>query len=327
MTTLRVLDRLDFAILKAILVNNGTPPGIPVLRKSFRSMAKDLGVDQGTIRSRIRKLQEQRVLRGWYLGESPSLTGKDVLYAWLVVDSEAEKDEVIEKLLSVDRVERVCSYLGPKLSLILFHDKSASPDAELRRLGDLVGSETVLHKQAAIQLPAYGLGETDARIVDALRGDPWMPYALVAREVGVSSRTVKRRATRLADDGMIYMLPVIDIKAMHGLVPVELVVEYEPGKRAAANRAISGYLRESLLFSDSAGTAGYFALAVSGIAQMEQVARSVGEVDGVRGVHPGAILDVVLNPNHYEKPTGLTRNVRRDARTDARTKARAQLRA
>lgn len=220
------MDRLDLRILKALLVNNSTPPGSAVLRKSFRSMAKDLEVDQGTIRKRIKKLQEKRRLNGWYLGVSPGLTGQDVVYAWLRVEPESSKASAIQRLLSVPDVERVCSYLGPKLSFVLLCEKGADPMVSLGRLAKLTNLDQALHKQAVIRLPANELKETDGAIIASLRLDPWKPYPSVAKELGLSAKTVKRRVTRLTEEGGIYMIPILDLKALQGIIPVELVVGY-----------------------------------------------------------------------------------------------------
>ena len=87
------MDRLDFAILKALLVNNGVPPGVPVLRKSFRSIARDLKVDQATVRARMKKFRASQVLRGWTLGINPGTRGLHIGQVWLGVE-EAEKADV-----------------------------------------------------------------------------------------------------------------------------------------------------------------------------------------------------------------------------------------
>jgi DNA-binding Lrp family transcriptional regulator len=300
------MDKLDLDILKQLLANNGTPPGKPVLRRSFRSMAKDLGVDQGTVRGRIRKFQEGRILRGWYLGLSPSLTGEDVIYAWLTAESENQKDRLAESLASQPGVERVCSYLGPKLSLILFHTSGSSPDEELRKVASAIGPENVLHMQAVVHLPRYELKMTDASIIDVLRRDPWQPYESVARELGLSSKTVKRRVSRLAEDGMIYMLPVLDLKALHGVIPMELVVEYTSAEaKVRVNESITGHVKENLVFSDTAGPVGYFAVAVPTLVQVEEIAKWSRQLKGVKNVHSGAILDVALSRNYYERPSRL----------------------
>jgi DNA-binding Lrp family transcriptional regulator len=296
------LDKVDLGILKELLANNGTPPGTRVLRKSFRSMAKDLGVDQGTIRSRIKNFQEQRVLRGWYLGTSPGITGQSVIYAWLRVEPESSKEDVIEKLLSVEDVERVCNYLGPKVSLVLLHKNVPNADAALERLESLAGLGRSVHQQAAIRVPPQKIKPTDAALIGVLRRDPWMPDSVVAKEVGISAKTVKRRVTRLTEDGAISMLPIIDLKALQGIIPTELVVDYDsPESRPKVNGLIVSRVKENLIFSNYTGPYGYFALAVPNISQVELVTRWVRRLEGVRDVHSDALQDVILNRKHYER--------------------------
>ncbi|MGA2664130.1 MAG: Lrp/AsnC family transcriptional regulator [Nitrososphaerales archaeon] len=295
------MDKVELGILKELLVNNGVPPGTRVLRKSFRSMAKDLGVDQGTIRSRIKKFQEQGVLRGWYLGNSPGITGQSVIYAWLRVEPEAGKEEVIEKLLSVENIERVCNYFGPKVSLILLHKNESNPDSALERLASLTGLGESVHLQAAVRVPPYEIKRTDAALIDVLRRDPWIPDSVAAKAVGISAKSVKRRVTGLSEDGVIYTLPIIDLKALQGIIPMELAVDYASlESRAEVNGLIVSRVRENLVFSNYTGPYGYFALAVPNISQVELITRWVRRLKGVRDARSDALQDVVLNRKHYE---------------------------
>ena len=300
------LDRVDFRILKSLLASNGTPPGAALFRKSFRSMARDLGIDQGTVRSRIRAFQERGILRGWYLGVSPSATGQDVIYSWLLVGRESRKEDLIQKFLSQKEVERVCNYLGPKLSLVLLCEKSLDPSLALGRLAVGTGISEVPHVQAAIHSPPGDLKETDIAIIDELRRDPWRPYSEIARELRTSDRTVKRRAKKLAEAGTIYMLPVIDVKAIQGIIPMELVVQYDSeDSKSAVNRLVLSRVKESLVFSNISGLHGYFALAVPNLAYVEQIAGWVEEQKGVKQAYSNALQDVILNRRHYERPPRL----------------------
>ena len=296
------MDRLDLRILKVLLVNNGVPPGNSVLRKSFRSIAKDLGVDQGTVRKRIKRLQEQRVLRGWYLGMNPGLTGHDVVHAWVGVENEDAKGDLISKLLSDPDTERACNYLGPKLSVVLFSKKGTDSDAAMERLSRVVGRLGVLHKQGVVPIPAKSLKKTDGAIIASLCRDPWKSFASVAGELRVSEKTVKRRVAKLAGEGDIYMLPIVDLKALQGLVPVELVVDYiSKDSRTSVNMHVVSHVRESLLFSDTSGPFGYFALIVPSISQVEQIERWVRQLDGVSKARAEVLQDVLLNRKHYEE--------------------------
>ena len=295
------LDRLDLGILKVLLVNNGVPPGNPVLRKSFRSIAKDLGVDQGTVRKRMKRLQEQRVLKGWYLGMNPGLTGHDVVHAWVGVENEDTKGALISKLLSDPGTERACNYLGTKVSVVLF-SKKGTDSATLERLSKVVGRLGVLHKQGVVPVPAKSLKETDGAIVASLCRDPWKSFASVARELRLSEKTVRRRVAKLAEEGDVYMLPIIDLKALQGIVPIEIVLDYaSKDSRASVNKQVVSRVKESLLFCDTSGPFGYFALIVPNISQVEQTERWVRQLDGVSKARAEVLQDVLLNRKHYEE--------------------------
>lgn len=295
------MDGLDLGILKILLVNNGVPPGIPVLRKSFRSIAKDLGVDQGTVRTRMRRFQEQRVLRGWYLGVSPGLRGRDLGNAWLRVEEDSDKSRVVNALLTSPDVERVCNYLGPRLSLLFLVEKGIGPGSSLGKLMPMAGPGVTLTREGIIPVPDYELKETDSSIIGSLGQDPWKPYSRVAEEVGISTRTLARRISKLSEAGAIYMLPDIDLKAIQGLIPIELGVEYDsPGSRAGVNRLIVSHIGPELVFSDNSGPFGYFALAVPNLSRMDELARWVSQLEGVQGARVDALQDVILNRSHYE---------------------------
>ena len=286
--------------MKLLLASNGVPPGSPMVRKSFRSIAKDLGVDQGTIRSRMKKLQEQRVLRGWYLGISPAVTGQSVVNAWFEVEGGREKAALIEELLSVAGVERVCSYLGPRISLVLLHRDEKDLEARIGRISKLARRSKLFHAQGAAPRNHHRLTQTDESIIGSLQEDPWKPYSVVARELGISARTVKRRVTRLSEAGAIYMLPDVDLKVLQGIIPVELVVSYgEDGRRAEVNAWIASKIRDDLVFSRISDWHAYFALMVPNVSAVEELESSVRKLDGVSEAHTAVVQDVVLNPYSY----------------------------
>ena len=295
------MDRIGLGILRELLANNGVPPGNPILKKSFRSMARGLGVDQGTIRNRMKALQEQRMLRGWYLGISPGLTGHYVIHAWVSTRDEDAKGDLITSLLSHPGVERVCDYLGPKVSCVLLAKKGIPPDESFELLDKLVASHGTLHRQGVVEVPPYRSKETDLAIIERLGRDPWMPYPALAIELGLSAKTVRRRVARLADDGAIYILPILDLKALHGLVPMELVVSYSsPEARATTNERIASHVKERLVFSNIAGPFGYFALFATNVSQVSQIERWTRQQNGVLEARVDVLQDVILNRIHYE---------------------------
>jgi DNA-binding Lrp family transcriptional regulator len=69
------MDKIDIKIMKEFLTDFIMPPRKAHIRRSFRSVAKSIKIDQHAIRNRIRRLQEQGVLRRWYIVVNPAIFG------------------------------------------------------------------------------------------------------------------------------------------------------------------------------------------------------------------------------------------------------------
>lgn len=297
------MDQVDLGVLKALLVNNGVPPGVPILRKSLRSIAKDLGVDQSTVRSRIRRFRDQGVLKGWRLGTNPGTKGQHVGQVWLRVRRESDKGSMINVLLSSKEIERVCNYFGPTLSFVFLFDGENAPQPIIERLLKDLGPAVRVLRQGVIPVPKRALKDTDILIIGSLQKDPWKPYARVAEEVRASPKTVARRMAKMSEEGAIYMLPVVDLKMLQGIIPAELVVEFSsPESRSDANAQIVARIGQRLVFSDTGSPYGYFALLVENLSQLEQLAEWCTERRGVQGIRVGALQDVILSKKHYQDP-------------------------
>src|SRR5207249_4339940 len=62
-------------------------------------------------------------------------------------------------------------------------------------------------------------------------GDPQKPYTTVSQELGLSSRTVKRRLQRMIHEGAVFAFPAVDPNAARGVVMAALIVTYDPEKK------------------------------------------------------------------------------------------------
>lgn len=146
------------------------------------------------------------------------------------------------------------------------------------------------------------LKETDEAIIASLRHDPWKPFAVVSDEIGVSARNIKRRVTSLSEGGVICMLPIIDLKALQGVITVELVIDYtSSAARTSVNERSTSHIKDGLVFSDVSGPYGYFAFVVPNLAQVEQIMHWAGQLHGVHKAQVDLLQDIILNRNHYER--------------------------
>lgn len=102
MDPLAPLDTLDRAILAALQVDG---------RRPFRVIARDLDVSEGTVRTRVRRLEESGVLR--ILAFVDPLKLGDALIAILNISVESAAHEAIAEQLSTwDEISYVSSVLG-----------------------------------------------------------------------------------------------------------------------------------------------------------------------------------------------------------------------
>src|SRR5687767_3485607 len=69
------LDKIDIKIAKELFTDFTMPPRNAHVRRSFRSLASSIKIDQHAIRNRIRRLQEQGVIRRWYIAVNPAIFG------------------------------------------------------------------------------------------------------------------------------------------------------------------------------------------------------------------------------------------------------------
>jgi Lrp/AsnC family transcriptional regulator for asnA, asnC and gidA len=97
------LDSLDRSILAALQLDG---------RRAFRVIARDLDVSEGTIRTRVRKLEESGVLRILAFVDPLKLGDAVIAVLNVRVSSESHED-VAAQLSGWDEVSYVSSVLGP----------------------------------------------------------------------------------------------------------------------------------------------------------------------------------------------------------------------
>jgi Lrp/AsnC family transcriptional regulator for asnA, asnC and gidA len=102
MDPLAPLDALDRSILAALQLDG---------RRPFRVIARDLDVSEGTVRTRVRKLEDSGVLRILAFVD-PLKLGDAVIAVLNVRVASAQHEDVAARLSSWDEVSYVSSVLG-----------------------------------------------------------------------------------------------------------------------------------------------------------------------------------------------------------------------
>lgn len=86
-------------------------PGLWNVRKTHADVARKLGIDEETVRNRIKYLKDSGFLLGWRLLPNPALLGRESEFLFLELEDQDSKEEVISKLRAMDGVVIITKHL------------------------------------------------------------------------------------------------------------------------------------------------------------------------------------------------------------------------
>lgn len=304
------LDKIDTKIVKELFTDFTMPPRNAHVRRSFRSLAKSIKIDQHAIRNRIRRLQEQGVIRRWYIAVNPAIFGLKTVTLQFFLPANSDKDKIIQKISSsFPNMGVLCNHLEPKLMVILYYRDAKDLDQDIDKLMKITKA-TYVNKMPKL-FTEYGakLTESDWKIIGSLQEDPWKPYQAISKELKISSRTVKRRVEALAKGGAVYLLADVNMRAVEGIIPADLFIFYE--NRSNINSAvkektrlqIAEYLGDQLVFLDPnfAPDMDHFGLILSSISKSQEIQKWAGGMEGVKQSDISILLDVFPGLKLYEE--------------------------
>lgn len=233
---MRAVDALDMRLVREC----GTFPfargarALEVLRTA--SLAGALGTTRQTVEARLARLEEQGIIAGYPVW--PNL--RHLGLHWEIRHWRAgarERSAALRDLPLRDGVVGVYSFLGGDLCVDLLWRAEEDRDALLGRVAALAGNMPPLTLYSRQMPPVEGsLTRLDWRILLALRHDARRSLDEVAREVGVSARTVKRHLARMTRERAFDVTAQVALDRARRTIPLAMLVHFTPegGRRTAA---------------------------------------------------------------------------------------------
>ncbi len=251
-------------------------------RKSLRNIAEKLGVDKDTVRNRIAKLSAIGFLTGWVALANPNLFGVSQTVILFDVPATSSKEDLICKMKQIPSVVLIGNFHGSSMLVILYHESQQSLTNALQLISGISGTENLFRYENAFPECKIALSKTDWSIIKSLQNDPLRSHTLIARDLGVSGRTVKRRLDRLIEGKALIAIPKLDLSAIDGTV-ANLVVNYtNPEQRKEVEQQILSYLDDYIFRADlSQRTHGLFMLILRNVPQANAISKWVRQQAGV----------------------------------------------
>lgn len=248
------LDELDVKILRALISESAIAQSNVLVKFSLRRIAKRLGADDMTVSNRFRKLKESGAMSRWQLIVNPSFFGYKILDVMVDVQPESAKADMVKKLMLVHEIVGLINFYGKALKLLVMYNADESRSRTVELISRITNAESMAQSHMALpRSDTQRLTDTDIAIIRALANDARKSSAIVAKELGVSTRTVRNRVDRLRRENTIFNLPTLNIGGMAGLIPTYLSYAY------ANNEAKSSVDREMVSHFDGTYLWGGFA--------------------------------------------------------------------
>lgn len=238
------IDHIDKAIL-AYLQQDGRTP--------YTAIASQLGVSEGTIRKRAKRLEEEGYFR--IVGvANPMHIGLDtVICIWIKVER-GQTQAVVSELVAFDEIRytsyatgtydliamvvlpssQLRNFLESKLSAVAgIREKDISFVLDIRKQtydwapwSELADPNT--NKSTAVS-PEFRVDEMDRKIIGYLQRNGRWPYSEIAAALGVTERSIRRRVLELREANVLRIVGVTNPfkVGMNTIAVVALQVEQD----------------------------------------------------------------------------------------------------
>jgi DNA-binding Lrp family transcriptional regulator len=192
------MDEVDLVIWRELWANS---------RVTIREIADTLGISVNSVHKRINNLVELGVIEGFFMMPIKLLPAS----VWVVMMGRSDSPELEKAILRLgkrDDVFKVGSFMDNHVMVTGYlRDVSDIGDFTEDVVGQLALVEHSIGLVPMEKIPdgTVSFSKLDYRILDSMADDSRKAFSDVAQELGVSPKTVKRRVTRMEDEGTVHV--------------------------------------------------------------------------------------------------------------------------
>ncbi len=283
------MDKLDIKILRE-LVQGQAYPYQTDFRRSFRIIGKKFQVDEDTVKNRVEKLRRLGLWEGSWLILNPRLLGLSTVVLAFDVPPQS-KDDLMPKLRLIEDVRSIRNYYGSLISMVLYCESEQSIRKRIELISRVSNTEKMLTSSIPYPKCEISLSKTDREIVRNIQRDPRKSYNVIAKELGVSSKTVKRRLERMVEGKALFVVWSANLEAFEGAILADLrVIPDSNESRSEVDQKIISRLEDYLYYSGLWEGLSIFLLIVPSVSKMQETVKWVKEQRGVSN----ARIDILL---------------------------------
>jgi DNA-binding Lrp family transcriptional regulator len=282
-------DTLDLRITREI----GTPQSTQWnVRESYASIAKRVGVDEETVRKRIKRQEKIGILQGWRAAIHPNLIDCVDVDVDLEVGNVERKDEIISQLKFLEGVVVIANFEGRGLNVLFYTEPGEALSRKIQLIRTMCGADEFIW---ASFLPPCDMkpSETDWRIIWSMRNDPRKNLSEIAKEVRVTTRTVNRRLSFLTEHRALFLIGLPNFRQTTGITGNFLIFcSDRERKYAISEKVISKF--ENTAFAAAASNYLMFNIYFHNLSEVETAPEWIKKLEGVEKVRMRIMKDLIF---------------------------------
>lgn len=247
------------------------------------AIAKAVGLDEKTVRSRIKKMEEDGFIKHYQVVPSLRLLGLNNIgfYRFEALNL-ATKKKVIEYTHEVPHILETLDYLGNSMSIGV---AGTSPEEVMASVQAIASrfelSKYSLHEDAVMGC-AHRMDMMDWNIIKELRYSARRTTVDLARSLSVTARMAEYRIGKLLEAGAMIVRASIDPRKQTGLVFYELEMSIVEGGQGLVARRIAERHGERLWSTMTSRTMMLASLFGFSLGEPEDAALDAAKIEGVK---------------------------------------------
>ena len=200
------MDNLDIKILSRLLNN---------CRESDRQTGKELGISGGSVKTRIRKMEDAQIIEKFIIKVDPPVLGLGVLY---IVISGQNIKEILEQTSLIGKPFFVVPCVGEVVVCGIVVKENIQEKIELAK--KLMKDLKVLSIFEA-ENPGFNSNftKTDLEILKQLMKDPRQKIESISKKTNLSTKTITRCIEKFDENEGIQFTLVYDPTKIKGFIP------------------------------------------------------------------------------------------------------------
>jgi DNA-binding Lrp family transcriptional regulator len=277
-------------------------------RLNASRVAQRLGVSRAKVDARLKEWTEYGLLQRFDVWPNPGLLGRVGFSVDVRLADRFQKDALFERIRLIEGAVGGIDLLGDWVAVQFVVPSETDIQRTVSLVRGLAGvAEVGTTIEWARVETKHELSPLDLRIIRVLRRYPTEPLSVLARHVGVSTRTITTRYGRMVEDLAVWFVPVLDFRALAEPV-VSLNVQLgRTAERESISRAIRRMFPKTLEFRRAPfgpilpETFAVFFVLCPSAARLEELEGFVRQLPGVEAVEVLVMIRIVSFPETFDR--------------------------